>query len=415
MIKKVLLINGIILTTGLLWFAAVNYRSSVPLAEASLQGIALSLAAGVQNAAVHDSALKTLSSLRPSDLAFLSVVDSRGIIRFHSNPDLIGAKITDRKELTVLRSGKQMQGRVLLGTGETAYEHISPLHLPNETVALHLTLHTYRADAAVRQAKFNLAILLALIVTGWVLSFIIYRFAAREERHRLELAKRENLARLGEMGATLAHEIRNPLSGIKGFAQLIEETPADERNEAFARRIVNEAVRLEHLVNDLLTFARTDTADRAAVDVKELVDGAVSLISMEAEKRNLVVENQVQAGLRLYGNRDRLGQVLLNLLTNSLQAIETEGKISIDAGRSGKDVVITVTDDGKGIEKEHMDKVYQPFFTTKAKGTGLGLSLCRKVIEEHSGMMEIESAPGKGTSIMLHLPGAIPDQPMERL
>lgn len=413
--KKLLLINGVLLTAGLLWFAAVNYRSSVPLAEASLQGVALSLAAGVQNAAIHEPELQSLSSLRPNDLAFLSVVDSRGIIRFHSNPDLIGAETGDLRHLNILRTEEPLQGRVVLGTGETAYEHISPLHLPDETVALHLTLHTYRADAAVRQAKFNLAILLSLIVIGWVLSFIIYRFAAREERHQRELAQRENLARLGEMGATLAHEIRNPLSGIKGFAQLIEEAPADLNNEAFARRIVNEAIRLEYLVNDLLSFARTDTSDRCALDVKELVEGAVSLISMEAEKRNLTVENQVQAGLRLYGNRDRLGQVLLNLLTNSLQAIESTGKISIDAGRSGKNVVITVTDNGKGIEREHMKKVYEPFFTTKAKGTGLGLSLCRKVIEEHRGQMEIESAPGKGTSIMLHLPGTAPGQPMDHI
>ena len=405
--KNISLINGIILTVALLWFAVANYRAALPLAEENLRGVALSLAAAVHTTATHDRSLRSLAGLRPHDLAFMAVSDRRGIFRFHSNSDLVGTATNDQRQLSVLKKGEAVENRVTLGTGEKAYEFLTPVHLPDDTLLLHLTLHTYRADAVVRQAKVNLAILLALVVTGWVLSIIIYRYAAREEVHQRELAKRENLARLGEMGAMLAHEIRNPLGGIKGFAQLIEKKPVDERNRGFAERIVNETIRLESLVNDLLAYARTDASVPAPVNVADLVDNTLSLVRSEADRHAIAITEVVPEDLQVYGDRDRLGQVLLNLFNNAIQAMEPDGTLQIEARSSGKAVAITISDTGPGIAEQHLGKVFEPFFTTKAKGTGLGLSLCRKIIEDHGGSMEILSAPGRGTSVLLTLPGGM--------
>lgn len=401
--RKTLLLGAVLLSAVLTWFAVSNYSSARPIAEENLRGLALSLTTAIENIAVHDPSLQNLVPFQTHDIAFFAIVDRKGSYRFHSNPDLVGRSAKGPIPLSTLQNGMTTDERITLLTGEHAFEFNAPLYLPGETLALRLTLHTYRADAVVRRARLNMMVLFGLLAGGWVLALALYRLTRREEQHVLEMARRESLAKLGEMGAMLAHEIRNPLAGIKGYAQVIEKKPMEERNSRFAGRIVVETQRLESLVSDLLDYARSDREKMATVDLGEVICHAAELLRPESEKLHIKITCECPEGLRVTGDQDRLGQVLLNLSKNAIQAMPESGFLRITAEAFDKHAVIKVVDNGHGISREEMSRIFEPFFTTRAKGTGLGLALCRKIIEEHGGSIEVQSAVGAGSTVSITL------------
>jgi two-component system sensor histidine kinase HydH len=246
-------------------------------------------------------------------------------------------------------------------------------------------------------------VMFILLAFSWFLAALIYRYARREEHHRLELSHQENLARMGELGATLAHEIRNPLAGIKGFAQLIEKKPEGPRTRDSAQRIIAETLRLEELTTDLLAFARSDEFPVTTIQLTEFIEQTMAMVHPEAEHSRITITTDCPQELEIRGNRDRLAQVILNIVRNGLQAMPDGGTLSITASSSGSCISIKVTDSGQGINPDDMQKVFEPFFTTKARGTGLGLALCKKIIEEHNGTILIESSSA-GTTVTMVLP-----------
>lgn len=404
MLKRAIIAVGISISLFLLWFAIYNYQEAGPIAEENLRGLALSLTAAIENLAVQDPSLADLAKFHTNDITYFALIDRRGIYRFHSNPDLIGVSVKDGAYLAALRKSSRSEARVTLGTGERAFQFIAPVHLPGEMLALSLTLHTYRADTVVRRAKLNMTILLGLLVAGWMLAYALFRYARREELHQMEMARKESLAKLGEMGAMLAHEIRNPLAGIKGFAQVIAKRPLEPRNSGFAQNIVTEAVRLENLVSELLAYAASDGSAPAAFDLPELIDHTVSLLAPEALDLQVEIAQDYPDALQLSGNRDRLEQALLNLGKNALQSMPDGGVLRVTAIAAGNDAVITVGDSGHGIAEKDLPRVFEPFFTTKARGTGLGLALCGKIIEEHNGTIKLASVVNQGTTVTVTLP-----------
>lgn len=408
MFKKATLTLGIFTTCFLLWFAVYNYRQAGPMAEENLRGLALSLSAAIENLAVHDPSLAGLARLHTDDIAYFAIVDGNGVYRFHSNQDLVGKK-AENSGLSPL-PGSRSQTRVTLGTGEQAYLFTSPLQLHGEPLLLHLTLHTYRADAVVRSAKLNMAILLGLLAAGWLLSAGLFRYARREEQHQLELARKESLAKLGELGALMAHEIRNPLAGIKGFAQVIAKKPTEARNSAFAGNIVAEAVRLESLVNELLAYASSDNGAKSTVDLSELFEHTASLLAPEASANRIEISRRCPEGFHCLGNRDRLEQALLNLGKNALQAMPEGGTLELSALCAGSNALISVKDSGCGISEADLPLVFEPFYTTKARGTGLGLALCRKIVEEHNGTIEVTTRINHGTTVTVTVPCPQPQE-----
>ena len=402
--RRILLLGGILLSAALIWFTVSNYQSARPIAEENLHGFALSLASAIENIALQDPSLRSLGTFQSHDIAFFALADRKGLYRFHTNPDLIDTPIQGALPLPALQDGATSNERITLRTGENVFEFNAPLYLPGETLALRLTLHTYRADTVIRRARLNIMVFFTLLAAGWILALALYRFNRREEQHRLEMARRESLAQLGEMGAMLAHEIRNPLAGIKGYAQIIEKKPQDERNGGFAQRIVSETLRLETLVNELLSYAKSDLESMVLLNLTALVSHAAALLRLEAEQLQIKIICECQEDIPVYGNRDRLAQLLLNVVKNAIQAMPDGGALRLTAAIAGREGTISVCDEGHGISREDMPRIFEPFFTTKARGTGLGLALCRKIVEEHGGKITVQSAVGEGTSVSIIIP-----------
>ena len=395
---------GIALSGALIWFAAHQYRASISLAEENLRGLALSHSAAVEAFAAKDPTFATLRNFQTDDLAYFALIDRTGSILFHVNSALIGERFEDHRSALVFEKNEFTSERVLLGTGETIYESNTPLHVLGKTLALRLALHTYRADSVIRKARISVVALCTLITAAWGMAFFLNRFSRREVIHKREMAHRQELARLGEMGAVIAHEIRNPLAGIKGYAQLLQEKQDSEENQLFTELIVSETIRLEEIVNGLLSFTQAESGASVPLSIHDAVTRALAVITPEADVLCVRIECSITQSLGMYGNLDRLEQLFLNLFKNSLQAMPHGGTLMVSGQCRENKIEIVVRDTGQGINSEDMERIFEPFFSSKVRGAGLGLAVCKKIVEEHMGDIVAESIPEKGTTFKMTFP-----------
>uniref|UniRef100_A0A831UCP5 histidine kinase n=1 Tax=Geobacter metallireducens TaxID=28232 RepID=A0A831UCP5_GEOME len=405
-LKIASLVVGVALSLALLLFAVGNYRSSIPIAEGQLRGLALSLSAAIESMAARDPSFSSLSTFRARDVAYFSLIDSAGTQHFHSNPALIGTRVEDDRYRGIFGNAGIVEAKVRLGTGEEVYEFNSPLHLSSRTLALRLVLHAYRADAVVRRARIGMVVILSLLVTAWTMAGLLYRYGRREQRHREEMARRERLAHLGEMGAVIAHEVRNPLSGIKGYAQLLQERVTDGEARGFAGLIVAESIRLERLVNDLLLYSRQGPREMVQLDLADTLIRCRALVAPEAEKSGVVIEQMLQGPLPVRGNGELFQQLFLNLMMNGIQAMPQGGRLTVTAGRGPGVIEVSIADTGPGIPPAERERIFDPFYTTRARGSGLGLAICRKIVEEAGGTIEVTGETGRGATFNVTLPPA---------
>jgi two-component system sensor histidine kinase HydH len=221
-----------------------------------------------------------------------------------------------------------------------------------------------------------------------------------------KLRRSERLAALGKMAAGVAHELRNPLSSIKGLAILLRSRFREKSgDQETADILVQEVERLNRSIGELLDYARPQKLAKQDVHPEEVVGKAVSLIRMDAESVGVRVKIQLEEDLPLVqADQDKLNQVFLNLLLNSIQAMEDGGRLDIRVTVQGKNVIFTVKDTGCGVSKEDLPHIFDPYFTTKPEGTGLGLAMSVKIIEEHGGSMIFQSEPAVGTTVVVSLP-----------
>lgn len=230
------------------------------------------------------------------------------------------------------------------------------------------------------------------------------------ERKNLEQERRkhERLLALGKMAAGVAHEVRNPLSSIKGLATLLgaKFAPASPEQEA-AGLLVNQVERLNRAISELLDYARPLPLRRSPVDLNQLFADSLKLMEGEAETLGISLLRQANPDLpAISADPDRLDQVLLNLYLNSFQAMPEGGELRVGAesAADGREVIITVSDNGQGIPPELLGQVFDPYVTGKADGVGLGLAMAYKIIDEHGGRITISSQPGQGTTVTITLP-----------
>jgi PAS domain S-box-containing protein len=236
------------------------------------------------------------------------------------------------------------------------------------------------------------------------------------EKLRERVIASERMAALGEMAAKVAHEIRNPLLSIGGFARRIEKRLDGDLSEN-AKIIVDEVKRLEGILNNTLAFVRTERLDKKNVDVEELISNVLGLCEPAVLEKGNQILKKVTEPFSLFIDYDKSKQALLNIVTNANQATE-KGTISVSAyaatmlsdpdssGRTTekRKAIIEIADNGSGIAEEDLPRIFDPFFTTRPTGTGLGLSITKRIIEEQGGKIEVNSTLGEGTTFRILFP-----------
>lgn len=239
-----------------------------------------------------------------------------------------------------------------------------------------------------------------------VLADALGTMVERLEESRRELARQASLAAMGTMAAGLAHEIRTPLSVLRGSAQMLSKRSEDGTREAELISFMEDEVdRLSRLVDDLLVFARPREPDLVPVDLADVARRAASALQPRLDEAGLELEADLGSA-PLLGDSQQLYQVVLNLLANASRASRGGQRLHLATAIEDGATVLRVEDHGQGIPVEHLDRIWDPFFTTGNGGTGLGLPIVRRIVEEHGGRIVVESEVGVGTQVTARFPHA---------
>ena len=234
---------------------------------------------------------------------------------------------------------------------------------------------------------------------------------------RLQMERIDRLTTLGEVSAGIAHEIRNPLAGIKTSAQVLEESfsPGDHRSQLVAR-IVKEIDRSNELLKKFFNFAKPGKPKQEYVSLETLIEGVYLLLSSKIHKKEILSEKNIESDIPdIYVDENQIEQVLINLFLNSLDAMEKGDSITVNLkyveneeevvlDNASKAVVLEIKDTGCGIDSDNLERIFNPFFTTKSDGVGLGLSISSRLIEENGGRILVESKKNQGTQVFIYFP-----------
>jgi two-component system sensor histidine kinase AtoS len=221
-----------------------------------------------------------------------------------------------------------------------------------------------------------------------------------------QIMRADRLAALGELVAGIAHDIRNPLTSIRGFMQYLQKSsdPADWRE--YGPLIIREVDGLNRIIGELLEFAKPYPPRYGLVQVNDLIREMLLLVKKRADAQSIGIELDLDPLLPyIEADGEQLKQVLLNLIINACQAIPDKGIITVSTEMESRDrMVAHVKDTGTGIAPENLERIYDPFFSTKPAGTGLGLAVVQRILNGHRGGIEITSEPGSGTDVKISLP-----------
>lgn len=239
---------------------------------------------------------------------------------------------------------------------------------------------------------------------------ILFRDMTEVQNLKNEIERSQRLASIGKLAAGIAHEIRNPLSSIKGFATYFGEryrsVPEDKK---IAEIMVQEVDRLNRVIGQLLEFARPLAVEKKPTSLQGLIRHSLKMIEGEARTKKIEIKRNLSNHSKdVMVDPDRINQVLLNLFLNAVEAMEEGGRLDVDLSwdEVSQQAKIIISDTGVGIKKEDLVHVFDPYFTTKQSGTGLGLAIVHKIIESHRGEVRVESEAGRGTRVMIILPVA---------
>ena len=227
-----------------------------------------------------------------------------------------------------------------------------------------------------------------------------------EQLHQREMARAEHLATIGELAAGLAHEIRNPLAGIAGVVEVMgRELPQESSSRGVLPEVQSEIQHIQAILNDLLAYARPRPPEFRPADLNATVEQAVFLARQQVRTKPIEIKLEPDKRLpRILHDPVQVQQVILNLLLNGIQAITNQGNIEVALRREGEYAVVRIRDNGKGISRDSLPKIFKPFFTTRREGTGLGLPLAKGIVESHKGRVEVTSEPGHGAQFEVWLP-----------
>lgn len=234
---------------------------------------------------------------------------------------------------------------------------------------------------------------------------VTIRDETEKERLREEMTRMDRFASLGKVSAGIAHEVRNPLTGISLLLDdLHDRATGDPESQALMRKALAEIERVERLIVALLNFAAPPKADFREGDLNRVAQDTVLLMRRECERQGVALTLTAGEVPPLRFDIEKVKQALLNLVKNALEAMHEGGEIRIETSVEAGSAIINVSDTGPGIPSDDLPLIFEPFFTRKGAGTGLGLSITQRIIEEHHGRIEVRSRPGEGTNFIIHLP-----------
>jgi len=234
--------------------------------------------------------------------------------------------------------------------------------------------------------------------------------ATREikEKHKA-LIKTEKLATIGELATGVAHEVRNPLSGIAIALELMQAETENEEHKQTISEILNEIVRLERIVKGLFQLGHPKSLQLIECEPNDIVERALSLVNMRAKSKGVTIEKQLGCGNQFNVDHEQIEQVILNLLINGIDATGSFGTVKVETKNCNGTVEIAVSDTGCGFSEKDIDKILQPFYSTKERGTGLGLAISNRIVEAHGGKMSISSKKGSGSRFVVEIPNNLND------
>ncbi len=243
----------------------------------------------------------------------------------------------------------------------------------------------------------------------WIHQEVSRQVTHTTTRQRQEL-RGEHSRSLEELSASIAHEIRNPITAAKSLVQQMGEDPRAADNVEYAQVALDELDRVERSISHLLRFAREEDVALRPMQMADVVEAALETFRDRLEQLGVDVKRELDCDGEMKGDPDKLRRVLINLFGNALDAMQNAGtpspRIQVQAGENlaGSEVWVRVRDNGPGIDPDRMQKVFSPFYTSKETGTGLGLAISKKVVDAHGGTIAADSAPGEGTEFLLTFP-----------
>lgn len=342
-----------------------------------------------------------LNAFRKSD-DFMILIDQNGIVRDVN--DMYNKFFNVSQEFFI---------------GKTCYEVISlfPDSLEeHENYIQKVIKHGY-AEVLKRYEQSSENIRYYYITTLFDEETLMYliKISDHTEKVNLEqrLAHKGSLSAVGQLAASIAHEIRNPMTTLKGFTQLLRLS-ATEESMKYLAVIDEEIVRMESILSEMLILSKPALSKKTTLSLEVLVDDVINVVNPKAvmDGMEIVQKDVDMLDTLIFGNADKIKQVLLNLFKNSLEAMALGGTLTIGLEQSDDgQIVLSIADTGKGMSESQLNQIFMPFFTTKSEGTGLGLPFVLKTIEEHDGTIAIESKVGLGTTFMISFPPAIAHMP----
>ncbi|MBI2469176.1 MAG: hypothetical protein HYV62_15390, partial [Candidatus Rokubacteria bacterium] len=352
---------------------------------------------------------------RQSGVAAVALLGPDRTVLAHSDGARTGEREDDPALARALEERRGLSRIVRRPDGVEVLEVVRPLELDG---ARHGLLRVDLSTAPIRRAwardlKFAVLLGLAVLLAGGLgLGVIFYtqgRHLGRIRALEAEVEQRERLSALGNLAAVVAHEVRNPLNAISmGLQRLREEFPPAEGGAEYARVVEltqGEVRRLNGIVEEFLSLARPLPLKPERVAPAEVVQAVAALVEADARGRGVRLDVRTPADLppaRL--DPDQMKQVLLNLVTNALEAMPQGGVLGLGAAARQGTLLLTVEDTGEGIPADLLPRIFEPYVTTRTRGMGLGLAIARRIVDAHRGRIEAESRPGQGSRFTVALP-----------
>jgi signal transduction histidine kinase len=352
---------------------------------------------------------------RQSDIEHIALLDANGKILAHTDSRLINQ--TQKPPFVAeTKSSPRPLGRLVQQTdGARHYDIVKTINVNGSPMGfLEIGLSLKPMESAWRRSLhsmlfFGAAVLVIGIFGMATIFYLQHSHLQKIGSLEAEISRQERLSELGNMAATVAHEIRNPLNSVSMGLQRLkgEFTPTQDPDDyaRFLNLMQEEVRRLNSIVEQFLSLARPLKLQPEKLSVEEFLHDLTGLTTGEANASGVRIALKVVPGLpALEADRNYLKQVLLNLVLNGIQAMPRGGTLTIEA-RPDKDFLeLTVTDQGTGMAPETLKRIFEPYFTTKTNGSGLGLAIARRIIEAHHGAIAVDSAPEKGSHFQIRLP-----------